>query len=96
MPVDRGIAPDIKDCNCVLYDDRKYKSAEDIDVGYNGFVPLDFNGPNLEVNYYDLYDTLLLTETWSADEKGNLSGPKFSNVRQDLSQCDPAYLRAHS
>ena len=39
-------------------------------MGYNGYVNLIFDGPNLQVDYLDLYDTLLLTETWSVDNKG--------------------------
>src|SRR5260370_20620999 len=31
MPVDRKSTPDIKDCNCVLYDDRQYPNTENID-----------------------------------------------------------------
>ena len=96
MPVDRKSTPDIKDCDCVLYDDRKYKNDENIDVGFNGFVTFVFNGPRLEVNYYDLFDTLLLTEAWSTDTKGELTGPRFGNVRHDLNQRDPAYIKAHS
>jgi Calcineurin-like phosphoesterase len=96
MPVDRKAAPDIKDCNCVLYDNRQYPNAENIEVGYNGFITLTLDGSRLGVNYYDLYDTLLLAETWSTNSKGELSGPRFSNVRPDLKQCDPAYIKAHS
>ena len=36
-------------------------------------------------NRLDLYDTLLLTETWSVDNTGTLVGPQFSIVHSDLS-----------
>jgi hypothetical protein len=84
MPVDRGHPPDIKDCRCLFYDDRPYPNNEGIDVGYNGFITLNFAGPHLVVNYYDLYDKLLLTEEWCANTEGVLSGPSFSNICPDL------------
>jgi hypothetical protein len=96
MPVDRGSVPDITDCNCVLYDNRRYLSKEDIDVGYNGFITLVFDGPSLDVNYYDLFNTLLLTERWTSDGRGQLRGPEFRNVSTDLKQNDPAFIRDHS
>lgn len=96
MPVERNARPDITECTCVLYDDRSYPNNEGIDVGYNGFINLIFDGPTLQVNYYDLYDTLLLTETWATDGKGNLYGPKFSDVSPGLCQPDHAYIKAHS
>jgi hypothetical protein len=96
MPVNRGIAPDITDCNCVLYDDRRYKSDEDIDVGYNGFITLEFDGPTLDVRYYDLYNTLLLTERWTSDGKGQLKGPEFQDINSALTQNDPQYIKNRS
>ena len=54
----------------VLRCNRLYQNDEGINVGYNGYVNLIFDGPNLQVDYLDLYDTLLLTETWSVDNKG--------------------------
>jgi hypothetical protein len=96
MPVNRGTAPDITDCNCVLYDDRRYKSDEDIDVGYNGFITLEFDGPTLDVHYYDLYNTLLLTERWTSDGKGQLKGPEFRDINSALTQNDPEYIKNRS
>jgi hypothetical protein len=86
MPVDRG-SPDILDCRCLFYDNRPYRNGEEIDVGYNGFVDLCFDGPKLLVNYYDLKDTLLLTEQWFSDAQGNLSGPIFSNIYPGLTSA---------
>ena len=80
MPVERGIAPFIPEAPCLYYDDRSYPNKEGIDVGYNGWVDLAFDGPKLIVNYFDLTDTLLLTEEWWTDDKGMLSGPTFSNM----------------
>lgn len=95
MPVDRHAIPDITDCNCVLYDNRRYDTNEDIDVGYNGFITLDFDGPCLDVHYYDLFSTLLLTERWQSNGKGQLQGPVFLNVNSTLRQNDPTYIRNH-
>ena len=96
MPVDRKSTPDITDCDCVLYDNRQYKTNEDIDVGYNGFITLKFDGPSLNVNYYDLFNTPLLTERWISDGKGQLEGPVFRSVNADLKQNDPGYVSDHS
>jgi hypothetical protein len=79
-----------------LYDDRRYKSDEDIDVGYNGFITMVFDGPTLEVHYYDLYNTLLLTERWISNGRGNLEGPQLRNVNSALTQNDPGYIKSHS
>lgn len=96
MPVDRHAVPDITDCNCILYDNRRYPTSENIDVGYNGFITLAFDGPSLQVNYYDLFSTLLLTECWTSDGKGQLQGPKFRSVNPDLKQNDARYIKEHS
>jgi len=44
-------------------------------------------------NRLDLYDTLLLTETWSVDNTGTLVGPQFSSVHSDLSWPEPHLRR---
>jgi len=97
MPVSRGRTPDIKDCNCLFYDNRKYQNDEQIDVGYNGYVNMTFDGPKVQVDYLDLHSTKILTESWTVDKKGKLSGPVFSNVLADgdVIQSDPTYMRQH-
>ncbi len=98
MPLSRGAKPDIKDCDCVLYDDRKYPANEPINVGYNGYIMMEFQDADLRVNYFDLNNTLLLTESWNTDAQGKLTGPTFSNVNPDpgLIQNDPGYIRKHT
>jgi hypothetical protein len=96
MPVERGHGPDIHDCKCILWDNREYKNPEKIDVGYNGFATLRFDGPKLKVSYYDLKNKLLLTEEWTTDDKGTLSGPHFSYLHPDMNRHDPAYITNHS
>ncbi len=86
MPVERGMAPDIKDCRWLAWDNRKYPNDENVDVGYNGHANFSFNGPALHVAYYDLYQSLLLTEDWHVDiDSGELQGPNLKKVLDDPS-----------
>jgi hypothetical protein len=86
MPVTRGAAPDILDCKWLAWDNRHYPSDEEIDVGYNGHANLSFNGPALHIAYYDLNQTLVLTEDWHVDiESGALEGPSLKKVLDDPS-----------
>jgi hypothetical protein len=45
MPVERGIAHKLH-CGCLRYDDRQYNTTEHIDVDYNGYITLRFDGPS--------------------------------------------------
>jgi hypothetical protein len=85
MPVGRGAFPDIKDCRWLAWDNRPYPNDEGIDVGYNGYVNLSFNGPALHIAYYDLHQTRLMTEDWHVDlESGALKGP---GLKKDLNDA---------
>src|SRR5713101_3603337 len=94
MPVSLS-DPDIKECDCILYDNRAYPNNENIQVGYNGYINLRFKGAELCVDYFDVHNTLLLTEQWKTDPAGKLGGPLFSSVHPDLSQGDADYIRKH-
>jgi len=84
MPVERGAQPDIAGCRWRAWDNRRYTNGEDINVGYNGYVGLSFDGPGLHVAYYDLNRALLLTEDWRVDlESGELAGPNLKRVLND-------------
>ena len=86
MPVERGAAPDILDCRWLAWDNRRYPSDEKVDVGYNGYANLSLNGPALHIAYYDLNQSLLLTEDWHIDiETGALEGPSLKKVLDDPS-----------
>jgi hypothetical protein len=86
MPVERGTVPDIRDCRWLAWDNRRYPNDENIDIGYNGFANLSFNGPALHVAYYDLTRTLLLTEDWHVDlDSGTLTGPHLKKILDDPS-----------
>jgi hypothetical protein len=86
MPVARGAAPDIPDCRWLAWDNRRYPSDEKIDVGFNGYANLSFNGPALHVAYFDLNQSRLMTEDWHVDiESGALEGPDLKKVLDDPS-----------
>jgi Calcineurin-like phosphoesterase len=86
MPVGRGTAPDITDCRWLAWDNRRYPSDEELDVGYNGYANLSLNGPALHIAYYDLNRSLILTEDWHIDiESGALEGPSLKKVLHDPS-----------
>jgi hypothetical protein len=86
MPVERGATPDIPDCRWLAWDNRRYPTEEKVDVGYNGYVNLSFNGPALHIAYYDLNQSLILTEDWHVDlESGALEGPRLEKVLDDPS-----------
>jgi hypothetical protein len=75
MPVERGTSPDIADCRWLAWDNRRYPNDEQINVGFNGYANLSFNGPALHIAYYDLNQSLLFTEDWHIDpDRGTLSG----------------------
>jgi hypothetical protein len=86
MPVERGTAPDIQACRWLAWDNRRYPSDEEIDVGYNGHANLVLDGPALHIAYYDLNGSLLLTEDWHVDiESGELQGPGLKKMLDDPS-----------
>ena len=81
MPVERGLEPDIEECRLLAWDNRRYENGEPINVGYNGYANLSFDGPSLYIEYRDLNCALLLTEEWSVDVRsGVLEGPNLKKV----------------
>ncbi|HXM44810.1 MAG TPA: metallophosphoesterase [Bryobacteraceae bacterium] len=81
MPVEIGKDPingGAGDCKCILYDKRAYDST--IDAGFNGYATFTFQGPRLQVDYFDLNDKLLVAEQWSVGNAGSLVGPHFSSI----------------
>lgn len=73
MPV--GINPEVKrpERPLVCYDNRHYQSPENITVGYNGFANLTFKGNRVLIEYRDLKNALLFSESWQTIN-GKLSG----------------------
>lgn len=72
MPVDRW-DPDEPllhaECAPMFVDTRPFPNDEGLDVGYNGFAVLDFDGPALTVRYRDLTGHVVWTETWTLDRR---------------------------
>jgi hypothetical protein len=86
MPVERGTYPDIAGCRWLAWDNRRYPNDEQINVGFNGYANLSFNGPALHISHYDLNQSLLFTEDWHIDpDTGTLRGPKLKKILKDAS-----------
>jgi Calcineurin-like phosphoesterase len=83
MPVERGWQPDIE-CNLLAWDNRLYKSDENISAGINGHANLRLDGPSLHVDYVDLTGQILFTEDWRVDlTSGALAGPNLKQIIND-------------
>jgi hypothetical protein len=83
MPVERGWDPDIN-CNLLAWDNRLYKSDENISAGINGHANLRFDGPTLHIDYVDLTGQVLFTEDWRVDlSSGALAGPNLKQILND-------------
>jgi hypothetical protein len=73
MPVDLPPSnPKHPECPVEFVDARVYQSDEKVKVGYNGFARLTIQGNRLNVEYVDLDDSVLFSETWSVD-RGTLT-----------------------
>jgi len=74
-----------KECNLVLYDERKNTEIKDINIGYNGFVLLNINETELTAEYFDIHNELLFKETWTADNlSGEIKGKEIEIISRDL------------
>lgn len=82
MPVDINCPVQHPECPLVLYDDRIYRSPEDIRVGYNGFANLTFKKNQLSIDYRDLKGDQLLTETWQVVD-GVFTGKGIQLINAD-------------
>ena len=70
MPVDRW--PDGKrfrhpECAPTFADNRRFPNDEGLDVGYNGYALLEFEGPSLRVEYKDITGAVVHSERWVVD-----------------------------
>lgn len=68
MPVEID-APKTDTDSIVFYDQRKRKSLRRVDVGYNGFAWLKFTNEKLDIEYRDIEDKIVVTESWEVDIK---------------------------
>ena len=67
------------ECKPELVDSRRYKSEEKIAVGVNGFARLTFSAAALKVDYVDVHDAILFTETWTTDDEGSVKRISWSS-----------------
>jgi hypothetical protein len=75
MPVDR-VNPDRplrhRECPPFFVDNRPFPNDEGIDVGYNGYGVIDFEGRELRAEYRDLTGEVVYHETIRVDRSGAL------------------------
>ena len=75
MPVDR-VNPDRplrhRECPPLFVDNRPFPNDEGIDVGYNGYGVIDFEGRELRAEYHDLTGEVVYHETIEVDRAGAL------------------------
>ena len=84
MPVDihKEVQADSK-FPLVLHDDREYENLDGTPVGFNGFVNLTFRGNTLTLDYRDLRNEQILTETWEV-AGGRITGREIEQVENGL------------
>jgi hypothetical protein len=83
FPVSRGRPIRNPNPPLVFYDDRKYKTVEGCELGFNGFVNLTFEDNRLSIDYRDLRNQTLLEENWQV-ESGILRGISINKVDPEL------------
>jgi hypothetical protein len=73
MPV--ALPPDMplhEECVAEFVDYREYPNNEGLQVGINGFAALTFERETLKIEYVDVADTVIFSETWKTDSAGGL------------------------
>lgn len=74
----------IKKKPLVLFDNRLRETIDGIKVGFNGYLMLNIEINNLEIEYYDQVKKVL-TEKWTVDNKtGILKGISIQNDEKNL------------
>lgn len=58
----------------ILYDKRKRKMQGGYSLGYNGFALLKLKNEKLVIEYRDIENDLIVSETWVVADDGNISG----------------------
>ncbi|QRR01915.1 metallophosphoesterase family protein [Dyadobacter sandarakinus] len=66
------------------YDQRVRKVIKRHQLGYNGFVMVKLNGPELVAEYRDLEDTCVYAESWSVEKKNGRLDWKLLHVLPEL------------
>ena len=55
------------ECPPHFVDNRQFPNDEGLDVGYNGYALIDFEGPSLRVEYKDITGEVVHSERWAVD-----------------------------
>jgi hypothetical protein len=68
MPVDLPPAePKHSECRVEFVDKRPYPNDENLTIGFNGFVKMALDANRLTVDYVDVYDAVVFSETWEVN-----------------------------
>jgi len=68
MPVDLPPAePKHSECRVEFVDRRQYPNDENLTIGFNGFVKMALDANRLKVDYVDVDDAVVFSETWSVN-----------------------------
>ena len=89
MPVDRW--PERKrfrhpECAPTFADNRRFPNDEHLDVGYNGYALLAFEGPALRVDYKDITGAVVVGE-WGVDRDRRLD--EVVRAGHSVGPCPP-------
>jgi hypothetical protein len=69
MPVDLPPAkPKHPDCPVEFVDHRHYRNDENLTIGLNGFARIVLDGNRMSIDYVDLHDETIFSETWLVEE----------------------------
>ena len=60
-------------CTVEFVDHRPYENQENLKVGINGFAALTFDRNAFEIEYVDVFDAVIFSESWTTDGTGNIS-----------------------
>jgi hypothetical protein len=64
MPVDLPPQPKHPECRVEFVDTRLYPNDENLTIGFNGFVKMALDANRLKVDYVDIHDDVVFSETW--------------------------------
>jgi hypothetical protein len=67
MPVDLPPQPKHPECRVEFVDTRLYPNGENLTIGFNGFVKMALDANRLKVDYVDIHDDVVFSETWEVN-----------------------------
>lgn len=68
MPVDLPPAePKHSECRVEFVDKRTYPNDENLTIGFNGFAKMVLDANRLKVDYVDVHNLVIFSETWSVN-----------------------------